>query len=356
MTKHGRAMKMSIEKKTIGKTPDGVEVDIYTLTNANGLKVKIMSYGATITSVEVPDRDGKLDNVTLYLDSFENYLAGHPFFGSTVGRYADQIAKGKFTLDCVEYTLATNNGPNHIHGGEKGFDKVVWEAEAIKRDDSVGVAFSYESPDGEDGYPGNLSVRVIYTLTNADELKMEYTAETDRATHLNLTNHAYWNLAGAGSGDVLEHELMINADRYLPVDEEFLPLGKPKNVKSTPMDFTEPRTIGSRIGQVKGGGYDHYYVLNKKEGEQLSLAARVVETNSGRVMEAYTTQPGVQLYTANLLDGSLKAGGATYEKHHGICLETQHYPDSPNRPEYPSTVLRPGETYNQVTIHRFNVQ
>jgi len=353
MASYERAMKMSIERETIGKTPDGVEVEMYTLTNAGGMKLRIMTYGATITSVELPDRRGKVDNVTLHLDSLGDYQAGHPFFGSIVGRYADQIAKGRFTLDGVEHTLTTNNGPNHMHGGRKGFDKVIWEAEAIRRSDSVGVALTYLSPEGEEGYPGNLTARATYTLTNADELQIEYAAETDKATHVNLTNHAYWNLAGAGSGDVLGHELMINADRYLPADEEQLPLGEPESVVDTPMDFTKPRRIGSRIGQVEGGGYDHYYVLNKKEGEALSLAARVFEPNSGRAMEIYTTQPGVQLYTANFLNGRFKAGRVAYGKHHGLCLETQHYPDSPNHPEYPSTVLRPGDIYNQVTIHKF---
>jgi len=347
---------MSIQKETFGKTSDGTEVDRYSLTNANGLRVKVMTYGATVTSVEVPDRNGKMANVTLNLETFEQYLAGHPCFGTVCGRYANRIAKGKFTLDGTEYTLAINNGPNHLHGGRKGFDKRVWRAEPVESEDSVGVALSYNSRDGEEGYPGNLSVKVTYTLTNDDELKMEYIARTDKATPVNLTNHAYWNLAGAGSGDVLEHQLMINADRYLPVDKTLIPLGKPAGVKDSPMDFTVPKTIGSRIAEVEGG-YDHCYVLNKKEGETLSLAARVVEPTSGRVMEIYTTQPGIQLYTANGLDGRLSgAAGKPYGKHHAFCLETEHFPDSPNQPDYPSTVLQPGQTFRELTVHKFGVQ
>lgn len=350
-----RTMKMSIEKQTIGKTPDGTEVDQYTLTNSNGLKVQIITYGAMITSVEVPDRNGNFENVTLYRDTLEDYLAGHPFFGCVVGRYANRIAKGKFTLDGTEYTLATNNGPNHLHGGVKGFDKYVWKAEPKSGDGSVGVTFSHLSPDGDEGYPGELKATVTYSLTDNNELKMEYTATTDKPTVVNLTNHAYWNLAGAGSGDVLGHELMLCADRFLPVDDGLIPLGPPESVQDTPMDFTEPKTIGARIDQVEGG-YDHCYVLNKKEGERMSLAARVVEPKSGRVMEVSTTQPAVQLYTGNFLDGAISGGGVAYKKHDGFCLETQHFPDSPNHPEYPSTVLRPGQKYHELTVHKFSVQ
>jgi aldose 1-epimerase len=350
----GRA-KMSIEKKSIGETPDGTKVDEYTLTNAGGLRIKIITYGAMLTTVEVPDRDGKLGVVTLYLDSLNDYLAGHPFFGCVAGRYANRIARGKFTLDGAEYTLATNNGRNHLHGGVKGFDKAVWKAEPMEGDDFVGVKFTLLSPDGDEGYPGTLTATATYTLANDNQLKMEYTARTDKPTHVNLTNHAYWNLAGAGSGDVLGHELMLNADRYLPVDDELIPLGELAGVKGTPMDFTQPKTIGSRIARVKGG-YDHCYVLNKKEGEELSLAARIVEPKSGRVMEIYTTQPGIQLYTGNFLDGSLTVAGKPCKKHYGFCLETEHFPDSPNHPEYPSTVLRPGETYHEVTVHKFSVR
>ena len=347
--------KMSISKESLGKTPEGAEVDQYTLSNANGLRVKIMTYGATITSVEVPDRNGKSENITLHRDSLADYLKGHPFFGSTVGRYANRIAKGKFTLDGKQYTLVTNDGPNHLHGGRKGFDKVVWKAEPVETDASVGVVFSYQSADGEEGYPGALSVRVTYSLTNDNELKMAYWAKTDKPTVLNLTNHTYWNLDG-GAGDVLGHELTIQADRYLPVDAGLIPLGALQGVKDTPMDFRQPHAIGARINQVEGG-YDHCYVLNKEQDKkELGLAARVVSPKSGRVMEVSTTQPAIQFYSANFLDGTLSAGGKTYGKHFALCLETQHYPDSPNQPAFPSTVLKPGEEYEQLTVHKFSAK
>lgn len=346
---------MSVQAKPFGQMPDGTTVDLYTLTNANGLKVKIMTYGATLVGVEAPDRQGQLTNVTLSLETLADYLAGHPFFGSIAGRFANRIAQGKFTLDGVTYKLATNNGPNHLHGGRKGFDKAVWKAEPIQQSDFVGVALTHVSPDGDEGYPGTVKVTARYTLNQANELKMEYTANAGKATPLNLTNHAYWNLAGPAAGDVLGHELMVNADRYLPVDDGLIPLGELASTKGTAMDFTEAQTIGSRIAQVKGG-YDHCYVLNQAKPGDLTLAARAVEPKSGRVMEVYTTQPGVQLYTGNFLDGKLKANGVAYQKHDGFCLETQHFPDSPNRPEFPSTILRPGQTYHQVTVHKFSVQ
>jgi aldose 1-epimerase len=347
--------KMDIKKDSIGKTPEGTEVDQYTLTNANGLRVKIMTYGATITSVETPDRDGKVENITLSLDSLADYFKEFPYLGSTVGRYANRIAKGKFSLDGKQYTLAVNNGPNHLHGGIKGFDKVVWKAEPVETGDSVGVKFSYVSADGEEGYPGKLSAQVTYSLTNDNQLKMDYLATTDQPTVVNLTNHNYWNLSGGGSGDILGEEVVLNADRYLPVDSTLIPLGTLKDVKGTPMDFTAPHGIGERIDEVEGG-YDHCYVLNRKDEKDLSLAARVVDPKSGRVMEIFTTQPAIQFYTGNFLDGTLKGGGKPYEKHFGFCLETQHYPDSPNQPDFPSTVLKPGEKYEQSTVHKFSVK
>ena len=351
----GSKNNMTVEKQVMGKTPHDEVVHLVTLENANGLKVKIMTFGATITAVEVPDRNGKIENVTLYLDSLDDYVKGHPFFGSTVGRYANRIAKGKFTLDGKEYTLATNNGENHLHGGVKGFDKAVWKAKPVRAEDSVGVTFTHTSPDGDEGYPGTLKATVTYSLSNDDDLRMEYSATTDKPTVVNLTNHAYWNLAGAGSGDVLDHDLMINADRYLPVDEGLIPLGELAPVKGTPMDFTTPHKIGARIDQVEGG-YDHCYVLVNKKPGKLSLCARVKEPTSGRVMEIRTTEPAVQLYTGNFLDGSLTAGGKKYQKHYAFCLETEHFPDSPNRPEYPPVVLRPGEKYRHLTIHKFSVE
>jgi aldose 1-epimerase len=338
----------------MGKSREGLDVDHYTLANSNGVKVTIITYGATITSVCVPDRNGKIENVTLTQDSLEDYLRGTPCFGSTIGRFANRIARGKFSIGGRQYTLAINNGKNHLHGGIQGFDKVVWKAEPVETADSAGVLFSYESPDGEEGYPGTLLAQVTYSLTNNNELKMDYTATTDKPTVVNLTNHAYWNLAGAGSGDVLGHELMLNADRFLPADDGLIPLGELKNVEGTPMDFRKPHTIGERIAQVEGG-YDHCYVVNRKKERELVLAARVVEPKSGRAMEVYATQPGVQLYTANWLDGSLQAGGKRYEKYFGFCLETQHFPDSPNQPAFPSTLLQPGETYRQTTVHKFFV-
>jgi len=346
---------MNIDCTPMGKLPDGTRVDLYTLTNTNGLRAKIMTYGATLVGMETPDRQGRLANITLSLESLDNYLAGHPFFGSVAGRYANRIAKGRFTLDGVEYKLATNNGPNHLHGGLRGFDKAVWQAQPRKDKDAVSLELTHVSPDGDEGYPGRLTAKVVYSLTHDNRLVMDYTATTDKATVVNLTNHAYWNLAGTQQGNILDHQMMINADRYLPVDDTLIPLGTLDAVHGTPMDFTSPQTIGSRIAQVKGG-YDHCYVLVKKPGEKLSLVARAEDPKTGRWMEIYTTQPAVQFYTGNFLDGSLKAYGAVYSKNYGFCLETQHYPDSPNRSQFPSTVLRPGETYRQTTVHHFGVK
>jgi aldose 1-epimerase len=351
--------KMSVTKEAYGKTPDGKDVDIYTLANADGMKVKIITYGATITDVEVPDRNGKFDNVALFRDSLEGYMDKvnvTPYFGSTIGRFGNRIAKGKFTLDDKEYTLATNDGANTLHGGVKGFDKVVWNAEPVKDKDSVGVKFTYTSPDGEEGYPGTLKAQVVYSLTDKNELKMDYAATTDNPTVVNLTNHTYWNLSGAGSGDILGEDIMLNADGYLPVDSGLIPTGEVKSVKDTPMDFTKPMAIGSRIDQVSGG-YDHCYVLNKGETKDgLTLAAKVEDPKSGRVMEIYSTEPAIQFYTGNFLNGMITAGGKKYNKHAAFCLETQHYPDSPNQSAFPSTVLRPGETYKHLTVHKFSVK
>lgn len=342
---------MSIDKEAMGNTADGVAVDLYTLTNSNGLRVKMMTYGATIIGVETPDRNGRLENITLSLDSLDDYLRGHPCLGSTIGRYANRIARGRCAIDGVEYSLATNNGPNHLHGGIKGFDKVVWKAQPRETADASGVAFSYESADGEEGYPGRVNAEVVYSLTNDDTLRMVYSATTTRTTVVNLTNHAYWNLADGGANEVFDHELQLCADQYLPTDSGLIPVGPPKSVADTPLDFTQPRTIGSQIHAI--GGYDHCFVVNRGPQEP-SLAARVVEPASGRVMEVFTTEPGIQLYTANGLNGSLGSGGKKYRKYSGLCLEAQHFPDSPNRPDFPTTLLNPGETYRQVTVHRFS--
>jgi aldose 1-epimerase len=353
-----RIQTMTHDVKPFGKTADGQAVSVHTLANTNGLRVRLIDYGATLISVETPDRNGKNANITLGFPSLEGYLQRHPYFGSTVGRYGNRIANGKFTLDGQSYNLAKNNGPNHLHGGLKGFDALMWKAEPVTSSDAVGVKFSRVSPDGDEGYPGELKVAVTYTLTNANELRIEYEATTDKPTVVNLTNHAYWNLAGAGSGDVLQHELTLTAERYLPIDDTSIPTGELAAVKGTPFDFLRPHTIGERIGELKQEphktkGYDHCYVIGGQVSE-LKLAARVKEPTSGRVMAVYTTEPGVQLYCGNFLGGGAGEGG--FKQHAGLCLETQHYPDSPNQPQFPSTTIRPGETYRSTTVHRFAVE
>jgi len=341
----------SIAKQSFGQTQDGMEVEMYTLTNANGIRAKISTYGGTLVSLELPDRDGNMSDVALGFDTFDGYLTSHPYFGVTVGRYANRIGGAKFTLEGKEYKLAANDGANHLHGGVRGLDKVLWNTSEVEAENGVGLRLAYISMAGEENYPGTLACIVTYTLTNNDELRIDYEAVTDKATVVNLTNHTYWNLAGQGNGDILSHELMIDADRYTPVDEGLIPTGEIRSVKG-PMDFTKPMAIGSRIDQVPGG-YDHNYVLNSGGGE-LALCAKVYEPSSGRVMEILTTEPGVQLYSGNFLDGSITGkGGKVYEKHYGFCLETQHFPDSPNKPEFPSVVLRPGEEYSTTTVHKF---
>jgi len=351
--------KMDVQKEIFGKLPDGRQVELYTLTNANGARARIMTYGGILVSLEVPDRSGRLDDVTLGFDNLQGYLKGHPYFGAIVGRYGNRIGKGTFTLDGVTYQLAKNNDENHLHGGIKGFDKVLWDAaEPVKQDNAVGVKLSYLSKDGQENYPGNLACTVIYTLTNDDELKISYQATTDKATPINLTHHSYFNLAGQGSSDILGHAMMLNADRFTPVDEGLIPTGELRPVKGTPMDFTTPTAIGARIEQDDeqlkfGGGYDHNWVLNKND-DSLTLAARVYEPTTGRVMEVYTTEPGIQFYSGNFLDGTITGKGARVYKHRcGFCLETQHFPDSPNKPDFPSVILRPGEKYTHLTVHKF---
>ncbi|HUT28741.1 MAG TPA: aldose epimerase family protein [Sedimentisphaerales bacterium] len=349
---------MDVKKEIFGNMPDGRQVDLYTLTNAYGVRARIMTYGAIVVSLEVPDRNGKMGDVVLGFDTLEEYLKGHPYFGAIVGRYGNRIGKGRFTLNGVEYKLATNNGENHLHGGIKGFDKVVWDAEPVKQADAVGVKLSYLSKDGEEGYPGNLTCIVGYTLNNSDEFNIWYEALTDKPTPVNLTHHSYFNLAGAGSGDILGHELMLKADRFTPVDAGLIPTGAKASVKGTPMDFLKPTAIGARINQddeqLKFGlGYDHNFVLNKTDAS-LTLAAQVYEPTTGRVMDVHTTEPGIQFYSGNFLDGSnVGKGGKVYEHRTGFCLETQHFPDSPNKPQFPSVILNPGEKYTHVTLHKF---
>ncbi len=344
---------MDIKKQPFGRTPDGTGVEIYALINGSGLKARIMTYGATLVSLEVPDRTGKSGDIVLGYDALDGYIRNSPYFGSIVGRYGNRIAKGRFVLDGVAYELATNNGENHLHGGIKGFDKVVWKAEPVREAGAVGVKFDYLSADGEEGYPGNLAVTVVYSLTNDDELKISYEAATDKATPVNLTHHSYFNLAGGG--DVLGHEIMINSYSYTPVDAGLIPTGEIRPVQDSPFDFTAPQAIGERIGRVEGG-YDHNFVLRCGGGTS-GLAARVAEPKSGRMMEISTTEPGLQFYSGNFLDGTIVGkGGRVYSKHSGFCLETQHFPDSPNKPDFPSTILRPGAVYRSLTIHSFSVK
>lgn len=345
----------TIREPTWGVMPDGTVIKLYTLTNRGGMIAKISSYGAILTELRVPDRKGKLANVVLGFDAFDPYLKDHPHFGATTGRVANRIAKGKFTLDGKDYTLAINNGPNHLHGGLKGFDKVVWLAdEMVPRDHEITIGCTYLSRDGEEGYPGNLSVTVTYSLTDDNELRIDYRAITDKATPVNLTNHSYFNLAG--SGDVLGHQVWINADRYTPGDDTLIPTGEIASVHGTPLDFTKPMPIGARIQQLKPnpGGYDHNFVLNG-DGKSLALAARVHEPNTGRVMEVCTSEPGMQLYTGNFLDGKLTGhDGMVYRRHSGFCLETQHFPDSVHHPHFPSVILRPGQTFQSTTVFKFS--
>lgn len=349
--------KPTVQKQDFGKTPDGTAVDLYTLSNAAGMKVSIMTYGGIVTQVHVPDKTGKSGDVVLGFDSLDGYLKTHPYFGALIGRYGNRIAKGRFKLNGVEYQLATNNNNlNHLHGGVKGFDKAVWKANPI---DARTLELTHTSPDGDEGYPGTLQVKVVYSLAETNELKIDYTATTDKDTVLNLTNHTYFNLAGAG--DNLAHAVTLNADRFTPVDAGLIPTGELKPVKGTPFDFTTPHAIGERIAQddpqLKAGkGYDHNFVLNNSSGA-LALAARVEEPTSGRVLEVWTTEPGVQFYTGNFLDGSLTGkGGVKINQRAGFCLETQHFPDSPNQPNFPSTVLKPGQTYRSTTTWKFSAK
>ena len=352
---------LGTKKMSFGKTKDGQAMDLYTLANANGLVVTITNYGGTVVSLKTPDRHGKFADVVLGFDSLDGYLGDEPYFGALVGRYGNRIAKGRFTLDGHEYHLAQNNNGNSLHGGLKGFDKRVWTARDISTKELPAVELTYLSKDGEEGYPGNLSVKVTYSLTPKNELKIDYTATTDKDTVLNLTNHSYFNLAGEGQGDILSHVMMINADRITPVDATLIPTGELKSIAGTPFDFRKPTAIGARINDNDeqlnfGKGYDHNFVLNHK-GSALGLAARVTEPTSGRVLEVLTTQPGLQFYTGNFLDGTIHGkGGKVYGRRAAFCMETQHFPDSPNHPKFPSTELKPGERYQSTTVYRFSAE
>lgn len=340
--------------KTVwGKTPDGRDVEIYTLRNKRGAEARIMTYGGVLVSLKVPDRQGKPGDVVAGFDKFEDYLKPPPYFGAIIGRYGNRIGNARFSLNGVQYVLTKNDGPNQLHGGLRGFDKRLWQATLLT---PQSLELKYRSKDGEEGYPGNLSATVRYTLSDANELKIEYSAVTDKDTVVNLTNHSYFNLAG--DGDILAHEVWIHAGRFTPVDKGLIPTGELKSVAGTPFDFRKATPIGARIDQEDqqlafAGGYDHNWVLDRG-GNGLEIAARVIERRSGRVMEVLTTEPGLQFYTGNFLDGSLKGKGRTYTRRSAFCMETQHFPDSPNKPAFPSTVLKPGTTYRSTTVYRFS--
>jgi aldose 1-epimerase len=349
-------------------THDGRPITLYTLTNSHGVEVRAMNYGGIILSIRVPDAKGQLADIVLGHDTLEGYTPNPPYIGAIIGRYGNRIANGTFILDGKTYTLPKNDGPNTLHGGvAKTFDRVVWEGEVLKgipgEKGKRGVAFSYLSKDGDDGFPGNVKAKVTYTLTDANELVIDYEATTDKATPINLTQHSYFNLSGEGNGDILNHEIMINSNRFTPVDKNLIPTGELRPVKGTPFDFTTPTRVGARIDDnyeqlVLGHGYDHNFVINRKSNDDgLTLAARVYEPTSGRLLEVSTTQPGVQFYTGNFLDGTITGKeGHVYKRRYGFCLETQHFPDSPNHPDFPTTILKPGETFHQKTVFKFSVK
>lgn len=354
--------KLTISKSDFGKTKDGSPVEQYTLKNANGVEVNVITYGGRITSLKVPNKDGKLENVVLGHDTMEGYLRDdNPFFGALIGRFGNRIAKGKFTLNGKEYTLATNDGSNHLHGGVNGFDRVIWKAEPMEGTENSSLKLTYLSKDGEEGYPGNLNVTVVYTLTKDNALEVSYEATTDKATVVNLTQHAYFNLTGDFSKTILDHVVEINADTYLPVDETLIPTGEIRKVEGTPFDFTSAKQTGKEINadneQLKRGqGYDHCWVLNGDKGT-MRFAASAYDKTSGRFMEIYSEEPAIQFYTGNFLNGTLPMpNGGTYAHRTGFCLETQHYPDAPNQKDFPSTVLEPGETYATKTIFKFSTK
>lgn len=342
---------MPIVSANFGTTPDGKPVQLFTIVNAKGLKAKITNYGATLVSLETPDRNGKLADVTLGYDSLDGYVNDKSYLGCSVGRFANRIRGAKFTLDGREYMLAPNDKGHHLHGGDVGFNKRLWNAKAVGTN---AVEFTYTSPAGEERYPGEMKVKIVYTLTDRNELKIDYTATTDAPTIVNLTNHTYWNFRGPAAGDILGHELTLQSDEYTAISPELVPSGEIAGVAGTPLDFTSPHVIGERIGKVEGG-YDHNYIVRGKLGE-LRPMAKVVEKTTGRVMEISATNPAIQFYSGNFLDETVVTGkgGMVYHIHDGLCLETQHYPDSPNHENFPSVVLRPGETYRQTTVHAFS--
>ena len=350
-----------VSREPFGQLSDGRPVELFTLKNAHGIEVRAMTYGAIITAIRTPDRNGTAADIVLGFDSLAGYLAGSPYFGAIVGRYANRIAGGRFRLDGVEYKLAVNNGPNSLHGGVRGFDKVLWTGEPFEKDSVVGVTFSYESADGEEGYPGKLTVQVTYTLTNQDELIVDYTASTTKATPINLSQHTYWNLHGEGQGNILDHVLTLTASGVTPVDSTLIPTGKITPVSGTPFDFRQPTAIGARIAQANeqlkfGRGYDHNWVLDQAQPGALTHAARLEDPVSGRRIDISTTEPGVQFYSGNFLDGTIKGkSGHVYEFRTGMCLETQHFPDSPNHPNFPTTILQPGKRFQSRTVFRFSV-
>jgi aldose 1-epimerase len=357
---HAKAnrQKAKIKKQAFGKLPDGTPVDLYTLTNANGIEMKVITYGGIVVSLKTPDRNGKLADIVLGYDNLQGYLDKTPYFGALIGRYGNRIGKAQFTLGGKVYQLPKNDGDNTLHGGNRGFDKVVWTAKPLKVEDGAALELTYLSKDGEEGFPGNLSVRVVYTLNNKDEWRIDYSATTDKETVVNLTQHTYFNLS-AGGATILDHEMYLNADRFTPVAKGLIPTGELRAVKGTPMDFTKPMTIGAHIDdsyeQLQlAGGYDHNWVLNKA-GKALTLAGRVFEPTTGRVMEVFTTEPGIQFYAGNFLDGTITGkGGKVYDKRYGFCLETQHFPDSPNQPNFPSTRLSSGQKYATTTVYKFS--
>jgi aldose 1-epimerase len=352
--------KSDVKQTPYGKTPDGAAIDLYTLTNANGMQAGIITYGGIVTMLTAPDRGGKFADVVLGMDDLPGYLKETAYFGALIGRYGNRIGRHQFTLNGQTYTLADNNNSATLHGGIKGFDKRAWTAKPATSADGSALELTYVSKDGEEGFPGTLTTKVVYTLTNANALNIDYTATTDKPTVVNLTNHSYFNLAGPGSGDILSHEVMIAADKFTPVDEVLIPTGELKDVKGTPFDFTAMTAIGARINQPDqqlkvGKGYDHNWVLNKTAGI-MAKAAEVHEPTTGRFMEVWTTEPGLQFYTGNFLDGTLKGKGKSFDLRGGFCMETQHFPDSPNKPSFPSTELKPGQTYHTTTSYRFSAK